>query len=116
MSIHEQTLEANSPTLTVPYDSTRQPRVIACYCTDGTVGTYTATVQLWRKSYTSASGSMRWAGYTNNGNPPADTSTGSYGSVVFDDVNNLITFSLRDGSYAFKSGYLYRTIIIYDEV
>lgn len=114
MSIHEQTLEANSPTLTVPYDSTRQPIVIACYCTDTSSQTYKATVQLWRLSYTSGNG-IRWAGYTNNGNPPSDTSTGSYGSVVFDDENETVTFSLREGSYAFKRGVMYRTIIIYEE-
>ena len=106
------TMTENKTSFDIPYDNTKNVLHLLCYNTDmNESSASTALYVNWQKKYTG--GQFHTLGYLNSANPPAETTTGSYGGATFDTVNGIITISTR-ANFPFRNGRTYRIIGIYE--
>lgn len=114
MSISEQTLSANSASITFSYDSTRVPLQLICYNTNnpdnqGYITNYLGFIKGYNAS------SNYHAVYIGNGSSGTSGISLQYGSISFDAENETVTITSRGGSYQFMKNRTYRIVIIYAE-
>ena len=111
LSYTDVTIDADTETFDIPYDTTKTCRAILCYLIDGNARGYLETSMY---SITSLTGNAVRIGTTFNSSGDSDISSG-YGSATPDSTTGLITFTARGGSYKWYAGRTYRCIILYEE-
>ena len=108
-SISDYTMEEDSETLVIPYDSTKTVKYLLCYNTNMSENTRYSAVS--NEHSRVGSGYTTAITFTNNGGSMA--SSYQYGGISIDSENAQITLTNRGSVGLFRTGMTYKVLIVY---